>query len=130
MWLKLKIFFGYTILILLLVFIVYQFRQEQMLRHMLRKEEKKLVTIHRLAEKSYIGLLDLSTHAEIAVTWDDDDLSEYSRKRRGVCDSLQLLKEYVHTPLQKAISIRCVSFFGTRNSFLPRRCIPSMSCKV
>ena len=58
MWLKLKIFFGYTILILLLVFIVYQFRQEQMLRHMLRKEEKKLVTIHRLAEKSYIGLLD------------------------------------------------------------------------
>ena len=102
MWLKLKIFFGYTILILLLVFIVYQFRQEQMLRHMLRKEEKKLVTIHRLAEKSYIGLLDLSTHAEIAVTWDDDDLSEYSRKRRGVCDSLQLLKEYVHTPLQKS----------------------------
>ncbi len=59
----------------------YQFRQEQMLRHMLRKEEKKLVTIHRLAEKSYIGLLDLSTHAEIAVTWDDDDLREYSRKR-------------------------------------------------
>ena len=69
---------------------------------MLRKEEKKLVTIHRLAEKSYIGLLDLSTHAEIAVTWDDDDLREYSRKRRGVCDSLQLLKEYVHTPLQKS----------------------------
>lgn len=102
MWLKLKIFFGYTILILLLVFIVYQFRQEQMLRHMLRKEEKKLVTIHRLAEKSDIGLLDLSTHAEIAVTWDDDDLREYSRKRRGVCDSLQLLKEYVHTPLQKS----------------------------
>ena len=102
MWLKLKIFFGYTILILLLVFIVYQFRQEQMLRHMLRKEEKKLVTIHRLAEKSYIGLLDLSTHAEIAVIWNDDDLREYSRKRRGVCDSLQLLKEYVHTPLQKS----------------------------
>lgn len=69
---------------------------------MLRKEEKKLVTIHRLAEKSDIGLLDLSTHAEIAVTWDDDDLREYSRKRRGVCDSLQLLKEYVHTPLQKS----------------------------
>ena len=96
MWLKLKIFFGYTILILLLVFIVYQFRQEQMLRHMLRKEEKKLLTIHRLAEKGYVGLLDLSTHAEIAVTWDDDDLREYSRKRRGVCDSLQLLKELIN----------------------------------
>ena len=65
-------------------------------------EEKELVAIHRLAEKSYIGLLDLSTHAEIAVIWNDDDLREYSRKRRGVCDSLQLLKEYVHTPLQKS----------------------------
>ena len=102
MWLKLKIFFGYTILVLLSAFVVYQFRQEQMQRHMLRKEEKELVAIHRLAEKSYIGLLDLSTHAEIAVTWDDDDLREYSRKRRGICDSLQLLKEYVHTPLQKS----------------------------
>ena len=38
-----------------------------MQRHTLRKEEKELVAIHRLAEKSYIGLLDLSTHAEIAV---------------------------------------------------------------
>ncbi|WP_174647140.1 hybrid sensor histidine kinase/response regulator [Bacteroides sp. Marseille-P8574] len=102
MGLKLKIFFGYVILVLLSVFIVYQYRQEQMQRHMLRKEEKELVAIHRLTEKSYIGLLDLSTHAEIAITWDDDALREYSRKRHRVCDSLQLLKEYVHTPLQKS----------------------------
>ena len=130
MWLKLKVFLGYTILVLLSAFIVYQFRQEQMQRHTLRKEEKELVAIHRLAEKSYIGLLDLSTHAEIAVTWDDDDLSEYSRKRRGVCDSLQLLKEYLHTPLQKSHIDSLCLFFGTRNSFLPRRCIPSMSCRA
>ena len=101
-WLKLKISFGYAILVLLSAFIVYQFRQEQMQRHMLRKKEKELVAIHRLAERIYIDLLDLSTHAEIAATWDDDDLGEYSRKRHGVCDSLQLLKEYVHTPLQKS----------------------------
>ena len=68
MWLKLKICFGYAILVLLLAFIVYQFRKEQVLRHMLRKEEKELAAIHSLAEKSYIGLLDLSTHAEIAIT--------------------------------------------------------------
>ena len=102
MWLKLKICFGYAILVLLLAFIVYQFRKEQVLRHMLRKEEKELAVIHSLAEKSYIGLLDLSTHAEIAITWDDNDLKNYSYKRYGVCDSLQLLKEYVHTPLQKS----------------------------
>ena len=102
MWLKLKICFGYAILVLLLAFIVYQFRKEQVLRHMLRKEEKELAAIHSLAEKSYIGLLDLSTHAEIAITWDDNDLKNYSYKRYGVCDSLQLLKEYVHTPLQKS----------------------------
>lgn len=82
-WLKLKISFGYAILVLLSAFIVYQFRQEQMQRHMLRKKEKELVAIHRLAERIYIDLLDLSTHAEIAVTWDDDDLGEYSRNATG-----------------------------------------------
>ena len=51
--------------------------------------------------ESDIDLLDLSTHAEIAVTWDDDNLKEYSRKCHRGCDNLQLLKEYVHTPLQK-----------------------------
>lgn len=101
MWLKLKIFFGYTILALLSFFIVYQFRQEQMQRNMLSKEEKELVEIHHLAEKSYIGLLDLSTYAEIAITWNDEDLREYSRKRHEVCDSLQFLANYVHNPLQK-----------------------------
>ena len=68
MWLKLKIVLGYAVLVLLSVFIVYQYRQEQMQRHTLRKEEKGLAAIHRLTEKSYIGLLDLSTHAEIAIT--------------------------------------------------------------
>lgn len=108
MWLKLKIFFGYVILVLLSVFIIYLFCQEQMLRNTLRKKEKELVTIHRLTEKSYIALLDLSTHAEITITWDDDNLREYSRKRHRVCDSLQLLKEYVHTLLQKShIDLLC-----------------------
>ena len=46
MWLKLKICFGYAILVLLLAFIVYQFRKEQVLRHILRKEEKELAAIH------------------------------------------------------------------------------------
>ena len=102
MWLKLKIFFGYVILILLLAFIVYQFRQEQGVRHMLRKEEKELAVIHRLAIKNYISLLELSTYAEIAITWDNDDLKKYRRKRHEICDGLQLLKKHIHTPLQKS----------------------------
>lgn len=102
MWLKLKIFLGYAILVLLLAFIVWLFRQEQMLRHTLRKKEKELITTYRLVKKSCISLLFLSTHAEIVITWDDNDIREYSRRRHGVCDSLQLLKEYVHTPLQKS----------------------------
>lgn len=102
MWLKLKMFLGYAILVLLLAFIVWLFRQEQMLRHTLRKKEKELITTYRLVKKSCISLLFLSTHAEIVITWDDNDIREYSRRRHGVCDSLQLLKEYVHTPLQKS----------------------------
>lgn len=102
MWLKLKMFLGYAILVLLLAFIVWLFRQEQMLRHTLRKKEKELITTYRLVKKSCISLLFLSTHAEIVITWDDNDIREYSRRRHGVCDSLQLLKEYVHTPLQES----------------------------
>ena len=102
MWLKLKIFFGYIILILLLAFIVYQFRQEQGVRHILRKEEKELAAIHRLAIKNYISLLELSTYAEIAITWDNDDLKKYRRKRHEICDGLQLFKKHIHAPLQKS----------------------------
>lgn len=101
MWLKIKILLGYTILILLSVFIVHLFRQEQMKRDSLRKEEKELIAIRHLTEKSYIGLLDLSSNAEIAVTWEKDDLQDYSLKRQSICDSLQRLKEYVYTLQQK-----------------------------
>lgn len=51
MWLKLKMFLGYAILVLLLAFIVWLFRQEQMLRHTLRKKEKELITTYRLVKK-------------------------------------------------------------------------------
>lgn len=60
-----NIFWVYAILVLLSgLHCLFSFRQEQMLRHTLRKEEKELVAIHSLTENSYIGLLDLSTHAE------------------------------------------------------------------
>lgn len=101
MWLKIKILLGYTILILLLAFIVHLFRQEQMKRDSLRKEEKELIAIRHLTEKIYISLLDLSTNAEIAIIWEKDDLQDYSLKRQSICDSLQCLKEYVYTPQQK-----------------------------
>lgn len=88
-----------------------------MLRHMLSKKEKELVILCRLVEKSCISLLDLSVHAEIAIIGDDDDLREYSRKRYRVCDSLQLLKEYVHSPLQeKHIDSLCLFSLEQRNS--------------
>lgn len=51
MWLKLKMFLGYAILVLLLAFIVWLFRQEQMLRHTLRKKEKELITTYRLVKR-------------------------------------------------------------------------------
>lgn len=130
MWLKLKIFFGYTILALLSVFIVYQFRQEQMQRNMLSKEEKELVEIHHLAEKSYIGLLDLSTYAEIAITWNDEDLREYSRKRHEVCDSLQLLANYVHNPLQKGCIDSLCLLLGKKEFLLSKKCILLMNCRT
>ena len=128
MWLKLKIFFGYVILILLLAFIVYQFRQEQGVRHMLRKEEKELAVIHRLAIKNYISLLELSTYAEIAITWDNDDLKKYRRKRHEICDGLQLLKKHIH--YRKATLTHCAFFFGIKKSFFLRQYMLSMNCWI
>lgn len=100
MWLKFKILIGYAILILFLVLILYLFRKEQTKRSGFRKLEKELVEISQLAGDNYAALLELSSRAEVAVIWKDEDLKEYHHKRQIICDSLQLLKEHVSTPQQ------------------------------
>lgn len=101
MWLKLKIFLNYTLLILLLGTVIYLFRIELTKRNELRKEEQELLTAHHLMEKSYIHLLKLSSYAETAITWDDTELEHYEIIRKKTCDSLQLLKQYVRIPEQQ-----------------------------
>ena len=101
MWLRFKIFFCYAALLLLLVFIISLFRQEQTRRNGLYRESKEMLSAHQLAEKSYVNLLDLFLTAETAVTWEYENWEEYGRKRKNVCDSLHLLKKYVHSPEQQ-----------------------------
>ena len=101
MWLRFKIFFCYAALLLLLVFIISLFRQEQTRRNGLYRESKEMLSAHQLAEKSYVNLLDLFLTAETAVTWEYENWEEYGRKRKNVCDSLRLLKKYVHSPEQQ-----------------------------
>ena len=60
-----------------------------------------MLSAHQLAEKSYVNLLDLFLTAETAVTWEYENWEEYGRKRKNVCDSLRLLKKYVHSPEQQ-----------------------------
>ena len=56
MGLRFKILIGYSILITLLVFIVYLFRQEQIKHNTLQKAEQEMVYTHKLVERTYMHL--------------------------------------------------------------------------
>lgn len=95
MWLRLKIFLGYVILIILLVMTICFFRIEQIQRNSLQLDERELDRIRHLAEETYYGLLELATYGETVSAWDKSDFSLYHIKRNEVCDTLQELKRYV-----------------------------------
>ena len=113
MWLRFKIFFCYAALLLLLVFIISLFRQEQTRRNGLYRESKEMLSAHQLAEKSYVNLLDLFLTAETAVTWEYENWEEYGRKRKNVCMFIRRNN--------KSALIRCACCLKTRNSFFSRQ---------
>lgn len=101
MGLRFKVFIGYSILIALLAFIVYLFRQEQIKRSILQKEEREIYYTRKLVERTYVHLWELTTQAELVSVWKEADLVRYRAKRKEVCDTLQVLRDYVHAPVQK-----------------------------
>lgn len=101
MGLRFKILIGYSILITLLVFIVYLFRQEQIKHNTLQKAEQEMVYTHKLVERTYMHLWELTTQAELVSVWREADQERYRVKRREVCDTLQVLRDYVHAPEQE-----------------------------
>lgn len=100
MGLRFKVFIGYSILIALLAFIVYLFRQEQIKRSILQKEEREIYYARKLVERTYVYLWELTTQAELVSVWKEADLERYRVKRREVCDTLQVLRD-VYVPVQK-----------------------------
>lgn len=107
--LRLKIIICNGMLIALLVFIVYLFRQEQIKRSNLQKDEREVLYIRKLLERTYIHLWELTTHAELVSVWKETDLERYRAKRREVSDTLRELKDYVHVPAQqKRIDSLCL----------------------
>ena len=109
MGLRFKVFIGYSILIALLTFIVYLFRVEQTKRSTLKKDERELVYTRKLIERTYAHLWKLTTQAELVSVWREVDLERYRAKRKEVCDTLQVLKDYVHVPAQqKRIDSLCL----------------------
>lgn len=92
---------GYIILITLLAFVVYLFRQEQIKESLLDKGETELFHTRLLAERTFVSLLDLASRAEIAIAWEEEDYEEYCRRRKAVCDTLQLLKADVSTAIHQ-----------------------------
>lgn len=102
MWLKFKIFLGYTILMVLLVCTIVLFRHEQIKRGSLHQDERELVHIRNLSQQAYAGLLELATYGETVSAWDEDDFKTYQVNRYNVRGTLQELKQYVNTHRQQA----------------------------
>lgn len=97
MWLRVKIFIGYLVLISLLVFTVRLFRDEQIKRGYLQASEAELLHVRNLAEQVYAGLLELATRAETVSVWDEEDLAGYRDKRTEVCRTLQELGPHIRS---------------------------------
>lgn len=102
MWLRFKIFLGYTILMVLLVCTIVLFRREQIKRGSLHQDERELVHIRNLSQQAYAGLLELATYGETVSVWNEDDLKTYQANRYNVRGTLQELKRYVNTHRQQA----------------------------
>ena len=97
MCLRFKIFIGYLVLIVFLVFTIYSFRKEQMIRSRLQDGEKELLHVRRLAEQTYASLLELSTQSETVSVWDEEDFLAYRNKRREVCLHLKEMQGYIQS---------------------------------
>lgn len=97
MGLKFKIILGYGILIILLAVTIYLFRREQIKRNALLRNEKELVHVWKLTEQIYADLLELATEGEMVSVWKQEDYLSYRKKRKDICDTLQILKNNAHT---------------------------------
>lgn len=97
MWLRVKIFTGYLVLIALLAFTVFLLRSEQQKRSRLQTDEAELLHARNLAEQTYAGLLELATRAETVSVWDEEDLAGYRDKRTEVCRTLQELEPHIRS---------------------------------
>lgn len=102
MWLRVKIFTGYLVLIALLAFTVFLLRGEQQKRSRLQTDEAELLHARNLAEQTYAGLLELATRAETVSVWGEEDLAGYRDKRTEVCRTLRELGLHIRSSLGQA----------------------------
>lgn len=101
MGLKLKIFSGYVLLLLLSTIVIYLFCSEEVRRNTLKKERNKLENMRMLTVEVYMHLLDLSSQAEVASVWTEDDFNVYCTQQEAVHQILKSLRSYIHTPEQQ-----------------------------
>lgn len=102
MGLKIKISSGYILLVLLLAVVIYLFNGERVKRDTLKKEESELAAMRKLTAEAYMSLLDLSSRAEVAGAWTDDDYDAYHARQETVLKTLEALRHHIHTPEQLA----------------------------
>lgn len=98
---KLKISSGYALLFLLSAVVICLFRGEKARRDTLKEKVSELADIRKLTTKAYISLLDLSSRAEVASVWTENDFNGYCTRQETLHETLKLLRQYIHTPEQQ-----------------------------
>ena len=101
MGLKLKILSGYALLLLLSAIVIYLFCREEIRRNTLKKERIELANMRSLTIEAYMQLLDLSSQAEVASVWTENDFNVYCNQLEVVRHTLKSLRSYIHTPEQQ-----------------------------
>ena len=82
MWLRVKVFIGYTSLIGLIVFTIILFQNERTERHVIRQQEQ--IRARHRTEQVYADLLELATFGETVSVWDTADFHAYHSRREAV----------------------------------------------
>lgn len=85
------------VLISLLIFIIYSFRQEQTKRNRMYKEMQELSQTRRATNDAYAALLESSIYGEAVSIWDKEDFAIYQNKRKETCLTLQRIKPLART---------------------------------
>ena len=107
--LKLQILAGYLVLVSCFAFIICLVHEERGKKSAMERQELRWQGERRLANRTFVGLLDLTAMGELVSGWTEKDYADYRKKRMEVDSLLQALKAKQEDEAQRA----CIDSVGS-----------------